>query len=119
MTNSRYNAHTQPLFSDHKILPLNQILKQGRLIFMHSIFYNYAPKSFANVWVKNDERDLDIVLRNNSLFKIPQPRTESFKRFPLYLLATEWNNSGDLIFYENQITFRHALRDKLFEEIIN
>ena len=42
MTNSRYNAHTQPLFNSHKILPFDKILKSGRLTFMHSVYYDYG-----------------------------------------------------------------------------
>jgi len=30
----------------------------------------------------------------------------------------EWNNAGDLIFYENRATFKHALPEKLFEELL-
>lgn len=84
---------------------------------MHSIFYNYSPNSFRNTWARNEDRHLDITLRNNNLFRLPTPRTEMFKRFPLFSLPDEWNKAGDLMFYENSITFRYALRDKLLEEI--
>ena len=119
MTNSRYNAHTAELFLINNILPFDQILKQGRLIFMHAINFNYAPVSFRNIWIKNELRPHDAVLRNNDLFKLPHPRIEIFKRFPIYALPEEWNNAGNLIYYENQITFRHALRNFLCEEIQN
>jgi hypothetical protein len=119
MTNSRYNAHTAELFLINNILPFDQILKQGRLIFMHAINFNYAPVSFRNIWIKNELRPHDAVLRNNDLFKLPHPRIEIFKRFPIYALPEEWNNAGNLIYYENQITFRHALRNMLCEEIQN
>jgi len=56
MSKSNCNAHTLPLFITHKILPNGKILKQGKLNFMHSIYYNYAPKTFKNIWVKNEER---------------------------------------------------------------
>ena len=56
ITNSKYNDHTGPLFAMHKILPLDKIIKQAKLNFMHSIAFNYAPKSFENVWIKNNER---------------------------------------------------------------
>jgi len=56
ITKSRYNDHTAPLFIGHKILPLDKIIKKGKLNFMHSVYYNYSPKSFENVWTKNEER---------------------------------------------------------------
>ena len=33
------------------------------------------------------------------------------------LVTAEWNSAGDLRYYDNKITFRHALREKLFEEL--
>ena len=52
---------------------------------MHSIRYNYAPKSFENVFVRNNERDIDYNLRNNDEFALPAVRIEFFKRFPLFM----------------------------------
>jgi len=119
MTQSNYNAHTLPLFISHKILPFEKILKQGKLNFMHSIYYNYAPISFENIWVKNEERLGDYNLRNDNLFMLPLPRIELFKRLTFYSLPSEWNSAGELIYYENKITFKHALREKLFEELVS
>jgi len=118
MTNSRYNAHTQPLFINHKILPLDKILKSGRLTFMHSVYYDYAPKSFMNTWQKNEERLGDYNLRNDDLYMLPVPRIEFFKRMPIYSLPVEWNNAEELKYYENKITFRHALKEKLLFELV-
>jgi len=119
MTGSNYNAHTAPLFIQHKILPFEKLLKFGNLSFMHSINYKYAPKSFDQTWLKNDEVRGDLNLRNNCLFSIPAPRTESFKRFPLYSLPNEWNKSGNLMFYANTFTFKLNLREQLFAELIS
>ena len=84
---------------------------------MHSVFYNYCPSSFRNVWTRNENRQLEMALRNDNQFSLPLPRTDTFKRFPLYSLPFTWNKSDELVFYENPITFRYALRDKLFNEI--
>jgi hypothetical protein len=125
ITKSKYNAHTAPLFLELKILPFDKIIKQGKLIFMHSINFQYAPKAFTNIWTKNGSRqgdlnqNLNLNLRNDNLFKIPAPRIELFKRMTLYSLPLEWNSSGNLMFYENQLTFKLALREQLFEEIAN
>ena len=117
ITGSKYNAHTTPLFIQHKILPFEKIIKQGNLIFMHSVNYKYAPKSFDRIWLKNDEVRENINLRNNCLFSILAPRIEFFKCFTLYNLPNEWNMSGDLMFYANPFTFKLNLREKLFAEI--
>ena len=117
ITGSTYNAHTLPLFIQHKILPLEKIIKQRKLIFMHSVFNEYCPNSFSNAWMKNNERNNEHDLRNGNLFMLPNPRIETFKKSPLYALPYEWNNSGNLMFYTNLITFKHALRDQLFDEL--
>jgi hypothetical protein len=119
ITGSNYNAHTLPLFLEHQILPLEKIIKQRKLTFMHSVFYEYCPKSFSNTWVKNGNRENNYNLRNNDLYLLPNPRTETFKKMPLYSLPWEWNNSGNLMFYNNHITFKHALRGHLFGELQN
>ena len=117
ITNSRYNAHTAPLFHAHRILPFAKIIKQGRLVFMHSIHFNYAPQSFEGLWQKKSERPGGHLIRNEHLFDLPAPRIEIFKRLPTYALAYEWNNSGNLMFYTNPCTFKHALKNQLFEEV--
>jgi len=117
ITGSAYNAHTAPLFLQNKILPFEKILKMSKINFMHSVYYEYCPKSFFNTWTKNNERNLNQNLRNDDLFMIPNPRIEFFKKLPIYSLPLEWNNSGDLKFYGNTITFKHALREAMFEEV--
>ena len=43
VTNSTYTAHTAPLFAQLQILPYELIVKQSKLLFMHSVEHNYAP----------------------------------------------------------------------------
>jgi len=117
VTNSKYNAHTTPLFFQHKILPFEKIIKMAKLQFMHSIYYEYAPVSFVNIWTKNNVRNLNQNLRNDELFMLPNPRIEFFKKMPMYSLPHEWNNSGDLKYYQNIAIFKHELRESIFFEI--
>ena len=53
---------------------------------MHSIEYNYAPSSYSNIWLKNHEREPNILLRNADDYNLPKPRTEFFKKSTLYSL---------------------------------
>jgi hypothetical protein len=118
ITNSKYNAHTAPLFIEKGILPIDKIIKMAKLSFMHSIYYDYAPRSFEQVWTRNIDRQNDHHLRNENDFSLPNPRLEQFKRFPIYSLPFEWNNAGVLTFYDNKTTFKIALKNQLFEEIL-
>jgi hypothetical protein len=58
-----------------------------------------------------------LFLRNDDDFQLPAPRIDFFKKMPLYALPLEWNNSGLIKFYENQVTFRHKLKEMMFEEL--
>jgi len=86
---------------------------------MHSVYHEYAPISFHHTWQRNNERQLSQNLRNENEFTLPIPRIEQFKKFPLYSLPLEWNHAGELMFYENRTTFKLALREKLFEELLD
>ena len=66
ITKSEYNAHTVPLLFDNEILPIDKSIKMAKLLFMHSIFYDYAPRSFMHMWTRNNERQHAHNLRNDN-----------------------------------------------------
>lgn len=118
ITNSSYNAHTNPLYLKHKILPYDSLIKQSQLIFMHSIEYKYAPSSFLSTWIKNADRDPDLNLRNATDYYLPIPRTETFKKSTYYALPSAWNDLTPAIkLQNNKITFRWALKAHLLNEL--
>jgi len=114
---AKYNDHSAPLFKSLKVLPFEKIIYEQRLKFMHTIYNDYAPPSFSNVWTLNTNRATEYELRNTNDFSIIFPRFEGFKKFPLYAFAKTWNESGDLRLYNNRVTFSVALRDKLISEL--
>jgi hypothetical protein len=116
ITGSKFNEHTPPLFYEQSIMPLDMIIKQAKLKFMHSVKFNYCPKSFVHVFVENREEDRNYDLRNRQDFLVPRARIEHFKRMPIYTLPDEWNNCGDLQFYSNIATFKIMLYETLFRE---
>ena len=117
ITKSRINEHTAPLFKNNNILPFDKMCLQGKLNFMHSIHYNYAPPSFESTFPVNQNRNLNHDLRNQNKYIIPGVRIESFKKFPLYTFPQAWNNLGDLGFQVNRTTFQIALKNYLMEEL--
>ncbi len=119
MTNSHNNAHTNPLFYNN-ILPFDKLITQNKLLFMHSIAYDYAPPTFDNTWIKNAQRDTGYELRNQDFFILPQVRIESFRKYPIYALPMEWNNLDDHIRYQhNRTTFKTALFHYLLGTLID
>jgi hypothetical protein len=118
MTNSSYNAHTNPIFKQHQILTYDLLVQQGQLLFMHAIEYNYAPTSFTDTWTKNRDREPNIILRNANNYVMPQPRTETFQKTTLYALPAIWNDLLPFIkLQENKLTFRWALKAHLLESL--
>jgi hypothetical protein len=111
-----YNEHTVPLFISHAILRLDYLIIQARLIFMHSVKFQYCPKSFRTVFVLNPPDEQHYDLRNVNDFDMPRARIEMFKKIPIYTLPSEWNNSGDLRFYQNSTTFRITLKETLLRK---
>ena len=114
ITKSNINEHTAPLFTSTKILPFDKLILQRKLLFMHAIHYNYAPKSFADSFVKNNNREIVYELRNAEAYKVPAARIELFKKFPIYSFPVAWNQVGILGYYNNRITFEIALKEHLF-----
>jgi len=108
VSNSNYRAHTEPLFKQLKILPYPKLIEQSKLLFMHSVHYNYAPPIFSNVWPKNDSRNINQHLRNSEQYTIPRPKTSSFTRFPLTSLPVSWNNAGNFKYHSNSMLKFHA-----------
>jgi hypothetical protein len=67
---------------------------------MHSIEYNYVPRTFWNTWTKNNERNIDIMLSDDDDCVLPHPRIELFKKLLAYFsLPAAWNAVGTLRFY--------------------
>jgi hypothetical protein len=119
ITNSSYTAHTAPLFAQLQILPYELIVRQSKLLFMHSVEYNYAPSSFVDVWTKNYVIQGDRPLRNADDFTLPNHRTELFKKSPLYTLPLEWNNLDATKYIRNRVTFKTALKYNLLNAFID
>jgi hypothetical protein len=80
---------------------------------MHSIIYNYSPKSFKGIWTTNREQTQIYELRNNDQLTLPYPRIELFNRLPLYTLPLLWNQLDAIKLQHNRTTFKIALREKL------
>jgi hypothetical protein len=105
MDGCAYNAYTNPILIKHQILPYPFLIKQAKLTVMHSIYDNYAPASFNDVWQKNSERNSEINLRNANNLYIPQPRTEAFKKSTMYSLPSIWNELSSFVKLQTNIIF--------------
>jgi len=113
ITKSKYNAHTEPLFKEAKIMTFYNIIFMSSALFMHSYVYEYAPVAFNNVWSRNINRNYN--LRNNDDFIVPAHRIELFKKSPLFSLPNLWNNLDDNRYQQNPVTFKWAMKCIIFD----
>ena len=74
MTNSRYNAHTEPLFKKLTLLKVKDIFDVQCLKFWYKFMNNKLPKYFRDMFKFNHELH-DIVTRNHDCLHLYPTRT--------------------------------------------
>jgi hypothetical protein len=110
--NVSYTAHTEPLFKDLNILPLEKLIIFTKGMLTHAIVHKYSPPALFNQWEFNYERN-HIELRNNNDMYIPRAVTDYVKNMPYFSLAMNWNNLPAEKSYPNYLTFKLCLLDHL------
>ena len=122
ITNSSYNAHTEPIFKKCTILPLEKLITFFNLQIMQNYKQGFLPSSFNNTWLTNLERrneDIQITLRNDQLLTVPFVRLTSSTKQPLYLLPKTWieftNENVKII--RNKSEFKTLLKKHLISEL--
>ncbi len=122
ITNSKFNAHTEPLFKKSGILPLPDLVTFLKLQFMHRFTQNFLPISFGDVWVKNNirnEGENEIVLRNSNALQIPFSRLISIDRHPIIAFPKLWEQFPDIQikFLRNRLEFDEKLKNYFLNEL--
>ena len=64
ITNSKYNAHTAPLFKKDKILPFDIIFQYFQMLFMHDHKHKKITRSFYDAWRNIEENNIQYPVRN-------------------------------------------------------
>jgi hypothetical protein len=81
VSGANYNDHTAEHFLNLHILPLNLIIKQAKLLFMHSIKYGYCPISYHDVFNRVIADNMAYELRYPNEFNVPRARIEFKKKY--------------------------------------
>lgn len=119
ISNSKYNAHTAPLFKKFNILPFDFLVKYFQLQFMHDYKFNQLPRSFNSVWRTVAESNVLYPMRNNQDYRIVRARICLTERLPICKFPKIWNEyHSDIlknIFSKN--AFKSKLRKDLLEAI--
>ena len=117
ISKSRYNSHTEPLFFSNEILPLRDLHTQQKLMFMHSLAFNYSAVKFDVFKLNSENLDQRYVLRNDNDFSIPRTFSSFVQKMPLVDFPMSWNNL-DVSVKEipNKLTFKRTLKFELLEK---
>ncbi len=115
ISNVKYNAHTEPLFKCHKILPFAQLCLFFKIQFMQQFVQKFLPVSLHNIWITNAERHQDeahVVLRNDDILNIPFARNSTTTKHPLTSFPKIWTEFPDegIKFLRNKIEFNAKLK---------
>ena len=55
MCNAKYNAHTEPLFKENKLLTIEDIFELNCLKFYHKFINKNVPKFFKDIFTRNSD----------------------------------------------------------------
>jgi Reverse transcriptase (RNA-dependent DNA polymerase) len=109
ISNVKYNAHTEPLFAQLNILPVEKLVTYAQGCLTHSIIYKLGPPALDGQWTFNADRNPDLELRNGQDIYIPLAVSEQVKRLPLFSFAENWNKLPYDRLNPNHTTFRIAI----------
>ena len=103
ITNSSYNAHTEPIFGSQKILRVADIYQVGVNEFASKFLYNKIPKSSKNLLQPlGNERTKNL--------RPSIPKTKHLESFPSVKIPLYWNK---LLIAHKSITSPSKLKSKL------
>ena len=84
--NSKYNAHTDPIFVELGVHKFNDLLNINQACFVHKFSNNKLPSSFDDFFAKLPNFDRNLSLR------LPKIENHQLKIFPSYYLPLLWNS---------------------------
>ena len=119
---AKYNAHTEPIFKELSILPLEQLIKFFNLQFMQYYIQGFLPSIFDSVWLRNEERrpeDIQRILRNSNQLAVPFTRLVSLSKHPYINLPKTWTDFSheNIKIIRNKIEFKFELKKLLLSQL--
>jgi hypothetical protein len=122
LSNAKYNAHTEPLFKNLRILPFPKLCLFFKVQFMQQFTQKFLPAIFNNTWVTNSIRRAGqnhVELRNDENLAIPFSRTITISRLPIFSFPRIWEEfpSEHIKFLRNKIEFNFELKNFLLSQL--
>ena len=116
ITFSDFDAHTSPLFSQLKLLKLQDHIKLQTLYFMHQFFIGKLPKIFDSSFIKtSDKHNVNTRFATRTNFYVPKIRTNYGKFNIRYNGLMLWNETDEKF----KILTSYAFKRELSMHVIN
>jgi hypothetical protein len=113
-----HRDHTNPLFKQLGILPLNELIKYSNLKFMHKFSHKSLPLSFHDLWISNRERNPNLVLRNADNLYVPAHNYATLKRLPLFTFPKVWNDDMNVKENPSLRVYMKSVKSALLNSIV-
>ncbi len=123
LSNSAYNAHSEPLFKNLEILPFNALVNFFNLQIIPRYKQGYLPVAFDGVWTTNLVRrggdQQDRILRNSENLNIPFARLSFSLKQPLINLPKSWIlfEEESIKIIQNKSEFNIKLKNHLLSKL--
>ena len=118
--NTKYNAHTEPLFVKSQILPFNDLVTQQKLTFMHAIFYGYSTVHFPDFQILSAMPNVHYQLRNADDFFVCRTNSTFIKNMPLIDFPNTWNNlDNGYKEIRSKLLFKKTIKSDLLDKYCN
>ncbi len=105
-----YRDHTNPLFKQSGILPLEKLVKYSNLKFMHKYTHSKLPFSFSETWITNRAR--------NPNLELPPHHFSTTKRFPLFSFPRIWNEEPASKFNPSLQVYLKSVKSAMLNAIV-
>jgi len=125
ISNSKYNAHTQPIFKKLKILPLPDLISFFRIQFMQKFQFGLLPAAFVDVWTTMAARQQQNLhnypLRNSENLYIPPARLATTEKHPYHIIPKIWSEFDEpaIKYIRNKDEFNSKLKKHFLDKIPN
>ena len=117
---SKYNSHTEPLFYESQILPLEDLILQQKLMFMHAIAHQYSTVNFPHFFSNQASNDHRFSFRNDSDFFVYRTNLSSVQKMPLIDFPSTWNDiDQSLKEIPSKLRFKKTVKLELLDKYSN
>jgi hypothetical protein len=122
--NAKFNAHSESLFKDSKILPLPKLIEYFQLQFMQHFVNGHLPNIFNEMAMtredfRNQGNNARYQLRNDDELFLPHARLTSTQKAPFYLFPRVWTafDAMDIKIQRNKNIFNAMLKEHFIQQL--